>query len=399
MVTKNIIAAGLDAGSRKTRCVVCVVENGRIEVKGYSEIESLGWGSGAIVDQGAVTECIHWVLREAERTSGLQLSDVVIGVGGPTVRGHNARGHLDFGRPREVTQRDVNKVVTNASRVQLPEDRMVLQLCQQDFMVDDHPGHRDPRKMIGTELELNVHLITVSTQEHTSLLSAAHQAHMAVGETIFEGLAACHASVLPAERRDGIAVVDIGSQTTDLVVYYGDALQLAASLRVGGDHFTRDVVHGLHIGFEDAEMVKEEYGCAISNATSETSTVEVPPRDDRGGREVSRCVLNRILESRSVDLFKVIYRELERVGMQSALVGGVVLTGGGSKLADLCEVADQILGCQARKGLPIGIRNWPAEIYDPEWTTVAGLAMYAGRLKLQGEMERESVGFLHRMLK
>ena len=137
--------------------------------------------NGAINDQGAVTECIHWVLREAERTSGLQLNDVVMGVGGPSVRGHNARGHLDFGRPREITQRDVNKVVDRALRVQLPEDRMVLQLCQQDFMVDDHPGHRDPRKMIGTELELNVHLIMASQQEHTSLLTAAHQAHMAGG--------------------------------------------------------------------------------------------------------------------------------------------------------------------------------------------------------------------------
>src|SRR5205814_10357989 len=116
---------------------------------------------------------------------------------------------------------------------------------------------------------------------------------------------------------EGIAVVDIGSQSTDLVVYYGDALQLATTLRVGGDHFTRDVVHGLLIGFEDAEMVKEEYGSAISSATSETSTVEVPPHDGRGGREVSRCVVNRILESRAVDLFKFIYREIARVGMQS----------------------------------------------------------------------------------
>src|SRR5205085_4535952 len=142
-------------------------------------------------------ECIHWVLREAERTSGLQLNDVVLGVGGPSVRGHSARGHLDFGRPREITQRDVNKVVDRALRVQLPEDRMVLQLCQQDFMVDDHPGHRDPRHMIATELELNVHLITASIQEHTSLLTAVHQAHMAVEETVYEALAACHAAVLP----------------------------------------------------------------------------------------------------------------------------------------------------------------------------------------------------------
>ena len=83
-----------------------------------------------------------------------------------------------LGRPREITQRDVNKVVGNALRVQLPEDCMVLQLCQQDFMVDDHPGHRDPRNMLASRLEINVHLVTGSTQEHNALVGAVNQAHI-----------------------------------------------------------------------------------------------------------------------------------------------------------------------------------------------------------------------------
>jgi cell division protein FtsA len=394
-----MIAAGLDAGSRQTRCVVCVIENERIEIKGCAHAVSQGWSGGMVADQRAVTACIEAVLREAEHTAQVPLQEVVVGVGGPTVRGHHARGHVDLGRPREIEQRDVNRVVDRALRVQLPEDRMVLQLCQQDFMVDDHPGHRDPRHMIATELELNVHLITTSIQEHTTLISAVHQAHMAVGETVYEALAACHAAVMPSARREGIAVVDIGAQSTDMVVYYGDALQLATSLRVGGDHFTRDVVHALHISFEDAEMVKEEFGSAVSEGTSDNSTVEVPPRDGRDGREIPRLMLNRILESRAEDLFRVIYRELERVGMQSALIGGIVLTGGGAKLADLHKVAERTLKCQARRGLPIGIRKWPEEIFDPEWATAAGLAMYSGRLQLQGEMEKQSVGFLGRVLR
>jgi cell division protein FtsA len=253
--------------------------------------------------------------------------------------------------------------------------------------------------MIATELELNVHLITASIQEHTALLSAVHQAHMAVEETVYEAVAACHAAVMPAERRDGIAVVDIGAQSTDLVVYYGDALQLASSLRVGGDHFTRDVAHGLHIGFEDAEVVKEQLGSAIANTTSPNSTVDVPARDGGEAREISRRILNEILEARTLDLFGLVYRELERVGMQSALIGGVVLTGGGSKLEDICGVAEHVLNCQARKGLPMGIRNWPADLKDPAWATVAGLAMYSGRLKLQGEQEKQSAGLLGKILR
>jgi cell division protein FtsA len=399
MGSKVIPAVGLDAGSNRTRCVACVVEDGRIELKGYAQVPSQGWVNGTIADQGAVTDSIDAALRETERLSQLQLNEVVVGTGGPTVRGANGRGYIDFGRPREIEQRDINRVVDKALRVQLPEDRMVLQLCQQDFVVDDHPGHRDPRNMIAAGLEINVHLITASIQEHTTLVSAVHQAHMAVEETVFEALAACHAAVLPEERREGIAVIDIGAQSTNMVVYYGDALQLATSLRVGGDHFTRDVVHGLRVGFEDAETVKEQYGCAIAATTSETSTVEVPPHDSREGRDVSRRMLNEILEARTLDLFSLIWRELERVGMQSALIGGVVLTGGGSKLPDICEAAERVLNCQARRGLPLGIRHWPAEIYDAEWSTAAGLAMYSGRLKLQGEMERRSAGFLARILR
>ena len=399
MASKVKQAIGLDIGSGYTRCAACIVEDERIEFKGYGEVLSKGWKSGGIGDQGAVTGCVQAVLREAERTSGLQFHEVVVGIGGPMIKAANGRGHLDFGQPREIEQRHVNKVVERALRVQLPEDRMVLQLGHSDFVVDDNPGHRDPRHMMATELEANIHLITASIQEHASLITAVHQAHMGIEETIFEGVAACQAAVQPAERREGIALLDIGAQSTELVLYSGDSMRLATSLRVGGDHFTRDVVHGLHISFEDAEMVKEQYGSAIASSTSEASSVEVPPRDDREGRDVSRRQLNVILESRTIDLFRLVWAELTKVGMQGSLVGGVVLTGGGSKLAEICDVAEQVLDCQSRKGLPVGIKDWPAEINDPEWATVAGLAMYSGRLKLQGEMERRSIGFLARMLR
>src|SRR5438309_9471322 len=136
---------------------------------------------------------------------------------------------------------DVTRVVDRASRVQLMEDRMVLQLFPQDFVVDDHPGHRDPRKMLASRLEINVHLITCSVQEHNSLIGAVNQAHLTVEESVFEALAACYSVVLPEARREGIAVVDIGAQTSDMVIYYGDAMHLAATLPIGGDLFTRDL--------------------------------------------------------------------------------------------------------------------------------------------------------------
>ena len=399
MAVKPIYGVGIDAGSRATRVVICTLEHGRLRLLGCGAAASQGWLKSRIVDQVAVADSIREALRMAEANAEVSVDSASVGMGGQTVRGANGRGVVELGYVREIEQRDVNRVVDRASRVQLQEDRMVLQLFPQDFVVDDHPGHRDPRKMLASRLEINVHLVTASLQEHNSLIGAVNRAHLAVEETVFEGLAACYAAVLPDERREGIAVVDIGAESTDLVVYYGEAMQLASTIRVCGDHFTRDLAQGLTLSFEDAELVKMEYGCASSEASSDNVLVEVPMPENREHRHVQRKFLNQILEARSTELFRHVRAELARVGMDRALLGGVFLAGGGAKLPDLCDVAERVLQCQARYGLAIGIQDWPEELRDPEWTAAAGLAMYSAKLKVQAQNERESAGWLGRMLR
>jgi cell division protein FtsA len=399
MAAKPVFAAGLDAGSSKTRLVICVLENNRLRLVGSAAVESQGWLKGRIADQRAVTDTILAALREAEAMAGAPIESVTVGMGGPTLRGANGRGVVELGQIREIEQRDVNRVVDRASHVQLLEDRMVLQLFPHDFVVDDHPGHVDPRKMLASRLEINVHLVTGSVQEHNSLIGAVNQAHLSVEETVFEALASSYAAVLPEERREGIAVIDIGSQSTELVVYHGDAMYLASTLRVSGDHFTRDLAQGLCISFEDAELVKLEYGCAMSDNTAENILVELPTPDGRERKNAPRRFINQILEARSEELFQFVRTELARVGMDHALVGGVFLTGAAARLPDLCDVAERVLVCNARYGLTQGILEWPDSMNDPEWSVAAGLSMYSAKLKVQTEQARESVGWLGRMLK
>jgi cell division protein FtsA len=398
MAAKTIYAAGLDTGSKKTRLVICVLENGRLRIVGCSAVDSRGWLKGKIADQGAVTDTILAALREAEALAGVSVESVVVGMGGPTARGANGRGVVELGQVREIEQRDVNRVVDRASHVQLHEDRMVLQLFPQDFVVDDHPGHRDPRKMLASRLEINVHLVTASVQEHNSLVGAVNRAHLSVEETVFEALAACYASVLPEERREGIALVDIGAESTELVVYHGDAMHLASTVRVCGDHFTRDLAQGLCISFEDAELVKLEYGCALAESSAENAMVELPTPENREPKHAQRRFINQILEARANELFQFVRGELARVGMDRALVGGVFLTGAAARMPDLCDVAERALVCNARYGLSQGIMDWPDEMNDAEWSTVAGLAMYAAKLKAQESQAREAVGWLGRIL-
>ncbi|HEY3823907.1 MAG TPA: cell division protein FtsA [Bryobacteraceae bacterium] len=405
MSTKSIFATGVDAGSAYTRCVIALLEDRRLRLVGYGSVPSEGWAKSRISDQQAVSDCVLAAVEEAEAMAQTAIETVVTGMGGLTARGANSRGRMDFGRPREIEQRDINRAVDRAMHVQLQDDRMVLQLLPQDFVVDDHPGFHDPRKMMASVIESNVHLITISTQEHNNLIGAINRAHLSVDETVYEPIACCYASVLPSDRREGVALIDIGAHSTELVCYYGESAQVAASLRVSGDHFSRDVAHALRIPVEAAAIVKHEFGGAVSQGTAGNCMVEVPlaegyVREGRhDAREAPRKFINEILESRTVELFELVRAELERAGMQRAIASGLVIAGGGALLPGICDIAEKVLECPARIGLAQGFQDWPDELNDPAWTTTAGLSMYAARLRSQVDLERQSVGMLGRILR
>jgi cell division protein FtsA len=379
--------------------MIGVLEPSGLRLIGFGETESEGWVKGRIADQRAASESILRAVHEAELKAQVAADSAVAGVGGPTVRGANSRAAIEVGRKREIEHRDVTRAIERASRVQLHEDRMMLQACLQDFVVDDHPGHRDPRGMIASRIEANMHLVTASVQEHECLVTAMNQAHLAAEETVYEAVAACYAAILPEERREGIALLDIGVHSSELGVYYGDSLQLASSIPICGDHFTKDIVRGLCTTYEDAVRLKEEYGCAVLGLTADNSLIEVPSPEERGAREAPRRLLNQILEARAEELFRLVRRELARVGMDQALMGGVVLCGGGARLNGMCDMAERVLNCQARNGLALGIRDWPEEIDDPVWTTAAGLLMYSAKLKSREQAHQRAAGFLGRMLR
>ncbi len=399
MNQKPFLAVGLDAGSTHTRCVILTLEESRLRFLGYGDTPSVGWKKSRIADHQAVTACILQTVQQAEAMARYPVETVTVGCGGVTVRGANTRSRIELGRPREIEQRDVKRSLERASRPALQEDRMILQLFPQDFVVDDHPGHRDPRKMLASCIEANAHVITVSTQEHTSLIGAVNQAHLGVDESVFEALAACYASVLPDDRREGLALVDIGAHSTDLVVYYGDALQLATSLPICGDHFTRDLAHFLRLSYDDAVLVKEVYGSAVAAHTSSNSFIELPMNERREPREASRRRINETIEIRAEELFRMVAHELSRVGMERSLTSGLVLAGAGARLYGMCDIAERVLDCQARIGLPVGICDWPEELNDPSWSACAGLAMYSARLRTQVDLERQSIGLLGRILR
>jgi cell division protein FtsA len=387
MPVKAKLAVGIDAGSSRTRCVICEIDEGEIRYLGAGSSPAQGWNRGRIDDGPALTASIKAAVEEAETTAQVLVEGAVIGIGGPAIEATQGRGVYEFSRPRQLEARDLTYAVELASRAQLAEDRTLVHVLPQDFALDGKPGYRRPVGAECSRLEAHAQLITASLTEHQRLIQIFHQAHIAVEETVFEPIAAAYASILPEERSRGVALVDLGAHSTGVAIYDGEAMVGAASLPISADHLTRDVTlglrmsYGLSVSYEDAEVLKREYGCAMLGMSADNALIEVPSPEGRSAQEITRRQLNEILEARAEEVFRFVRRELMRAGMENSLLEGVFLTGGGARLQGMCDLAEMVLNAPAKFGLAVGIEDWP--LNDTAWTTAAGLAMYSGRLRLR----------------
>jgi cell division protein FtsA len=388
------LAVGVDAGSAWTRCVICALEGECLRYMGHAIEPSSGWARGRISDPAAVGKSIRGAVTGAEQAAGVAVEAVTLGIGGAHLRGVQGRGLYEFGRRREIGLEELSYAARRASQVDLESDRMLLHALPQDFILDGYAGYRRPERGVCSRLEANVHLVTSSVQEHQALVSSAHFAHLAVEETVFEPIAAAYACLAAEDRVSGAALLDLGLYSTGLAIYDGEALQLAANLPAWGDHFTRDISQMFTVTYEDAERLKREYGCAMLGLISDSTLIEIPSPEGRPPREARRGELVEILEARAEELFQFALDEVRRAGMENKLLNGIVLTGGGSLLAGMCDMAERVLNCQAGSGLAKGIGNWPRELESPLWTTAAGLSMYSARLKLRRPPRRRLGGGL-----
>ena len=393
---KTQIAVGLDAGSSRTRCVICALDNQEIRYLGHGLAPSAGWAKGRVTDQDAVAESMRLAVMDAERGAQVSVESATIGVGGMDIHGAQSRGLYEFGRPRELDAEDLAYAVGLASEVRMERDRMLLHVLPQDFTLDGRAGYRKPHKGVCSRLESNVHIVTCSFQEHQAVVAAAHMASLTVEETVFEPIAAAYACLGQEDRARGAALVDMGLHSTDLVIYDGDALLLASSIPVWADHLTRDISSIFKVTCEDAECLKQQYGCALLGLTADSTLIEVPSLEGRPPREARRRELNEILEARAEELFLYVRTELQRAGMERSLLEGIVLTGGGALLNGMCDLAERVLNCQAGNGLVTenDIGGWPEELKNPVWTTAAGLAMYSAKLKLHQPPRRRMGGLM-----
>jgi cell division protein FtsA len=369
----------IDVGSAKTCVLVVEITDNGLRYRGHGLADSRGSRKGIIVDLEKAVASIQKAVEKAEDTAGFPIEHAVLGVAGSHIRGINTHGGMIFNRAREIGREEIRMAVDKARAIPLPPDREVLHLLPQEFILDEQSGVHDPLGMIATRLEVRVHMISAATSAIQNVITAVNRAGVHVDDTVFEPLA-CADSVLRSDERElGVCLADIGAGSTSLIVIQESAIAHSAVLPVGGDHFTSDLSVGLCTPILESEKIKKLFGNAIVTLIPEANEVEVPSVGDRASRLVSQRMVAEILEPRARELFEMLRENLRHAGMLEMCAAGVVLTGGGSRLPGIMDVADSVMRKPLRMAWPMPIAKMPSSLAEPEFATVLGMVMYGHR--------------------
>jgi len=372
------IIVGLDIGTTKICAVVGEAQPDGVEIIGIGSHPSEGLRKGVVINIDNTVNSIKEAIEEAETMAGCEISSVYAGIAGGHIKGFNSHGVIGL-KEKEVTKKDIDRVIEAARAVAIPMDREVIHTLVQEFIVDDQGGILDPLGMSGVRLEAKIHIVTGAVTSAQNIIKCANRAGLDVHDIILESLASSEAVLSKEERNLGVALIDFGGGTTDIAVFSRGSIKHTSVLSLGGDNLTYDIAIGLRTPKLEAEKIKIKYGCGFSALINKDETIEVPDVGGRKPRVLSRQILGEILEPRVEEIFYLIYRELMQSGYEDMMNSGVVVTGGSAELPGVPEMAEQIFNTPARVGYPQRINGLVEIVNKPMYATAVGLVLYGAK--------------------
>ena len=381
---KNLLV-GLDIGTSKVVAIVGEIgTDGSLEIVGLGSHPSRGLSRGVVVDIEATTQSIRRAIEEAELMAGCRVQSVYAGISGSHVKAFNSQGIVAV-RNKEVSEADKERVIDAARAVPIPNDQKVLHVVPQEWSVDGQEGIREPAGMFGVRLEAKVHMVSVSVSAAQNIHKCVESCGLQVDRLILEPLASSYAVLMPDERDLGVWLVDIGHGTSDIAIFKDGSIRHTAVVPIAGEYVTRDIAAMFRTPTQAAGEIKIKHGCALPQMLERDEEIEVPSTGDHPPRRISRQAMSEVIRARYEELFRdFIKRELHRSGFYDLIAGGVVLTGGSSKIPGVVELAEEIFEVPVRLGLPHNVRGLTEVARNPVYATGVGLLLF-GRDHLPGD--------------
>jgi cell division protein FtsA len=380
MASKNDIIVGLDIGTTKICAIVGqLAENGKINVLGMGKAASAGGVSrGMVANIRKAEMAIREAVEEAQRQSQVAIKNVFVGIAGHHIRSMQHRGTLSRRNSfEEIKQEELDKLEQEMQYLALEPGVEILHVLPQDYRIDDEDGVKDPVGRMGVRVECNYHIITGQTAAARHIFEAVKRAGLEVADLIVEPYASASAVLSQAEMDAGVALVDIGGGTTDICVFEDGSIRHTAIISIGGDRITKDLKEAFGILPEQAEIVKVNYGSCYPTESMKNEVVVVPGLPGRKSKEISRFAIAQVIQARMEDIIERINYEIEISTMKTRLAGGIVLTGGGSSLANITQLVSYHTALEVHIGTPgqrLG-KGMVDEVRNPMFATGIGLVL------------------------
>ncbi len=406
---KDKVICGIDVGSSKIATLIASVdETGKINLIGVSSTSSKGVRKSQVVDIEEVISAITESVEAAERMAGYSISSAFVSLGGPQIESVNQHAVVAVSEPEgEIKQSDIQRVNDAARAIPLPSSREILHVIPRTFTVDGQEGIKDPIGMTGVRLETETHIITGSTTSMRNLVKCVSELDIDVKELVFSGIASSIAVLTDTEKELGVVLVDIGGETTDVVIFIDGSVAYSSVVPIGARHITSDMAVGLRISLESAEKIKLSLGKLAKSPTLPESL-----DNDEEGKEVQsrkkkdeeiidvkalginedvaktsrKAVVDGIIRPRLQEVFKLVGKEIKKSGFGTQIPSGLVICGGGAQTVGVLEQAKYVLGFPARVGQIEGLAGLVEEIDSPSFATPAGLILYGATQSPQGQI-------------
>ncbi len=385
MPKENIIAA-VDVGSSKISTIVAFVTDGKISVTGTSGAsESRGVAKGSIVHIDDVSKAIDKSIGRADRMSTYQIKSCFVSINGSHIVSVNSPGVTAItNETGEITRMDVERALQAAKATNLPSTREVIHVIEREFKVDEIEGIKDPVGMSGSRLEVQTTIIHASSMVAKNLKKAVTFFGVGIEDIIYTGIASGESVLTDSERELGVLLLDIGSQTTSMVVYSDGAPVFCTTIPIGGKHITNDIAISLRANMDVAEKIKLKLSMDRDFKPSSFETAKFnetlnPVEFGLEAEPISKRLLYSIIDQRLDEIFKLVLAELQQNYFINKIPAGVVITGGASKTYGIEKVCKNILKLPVKIGYPRGVEGLIDEVSDPEFAASVGMILYGAK--------------------
>ena len=387
---KRLPIAALEIGTTRVVALVGEVQDdGILSITGLGEVRSIGVRKSEIIDFDKARDCVRDALSKAENQADTDIRQIHLVISGCLIRSDVNRGMVHIlNEDREITRKEISSVKEVARKLNLPVERDVLHSIDQCYRVDDHEGVLNPLGLVGSKLVLDMLLIHAERSQLANTMKVVQDVPLDVQDVAYAGLCASLAVLTPEQKKSGVALIDLGGGTTHVLVYANESLALAETLKIGGEHITNDIVNGLNLPYQLAERLKIDHGRALVNFAKGTETLILAPEGGFSGRTILERDLQTIIHARMDETLEMVRDQLDRKSLLGRLGAGLVLTGRGAQLKEVCTLAENVFNLPCVLGTPYGISGSNAVVEGPGYASVVGMLRYAARSNQQENISR-----------